>query len=316
MNRIPSFVFRKMAMDAIKPAISVLIIAALLVTLPGLISLTVTELTGATPDNYLLSPLKRLDKFIAEADPDMPQEEFSAQQAALRDNILAAAKTFWQEKGAIYAVTLLAEMILTPALGIVLTWALLMTVRKKVLTVPDLLKPLRWSPKSLLMSLWLALRVTAWMLPGTAVMLIGILIPGGFGGALISAGSIFMVVLTIRALMHYCLAPIALADDPSRSLNACIRISHSILRNRKMEFFLLELSFIGWAFLLSLVTGMFATLGALGTALGMMVSLLLNIYIGAAEVCFYEVYTTLPNASAPQSAPAQEDEPVWKDSEL
>lgn len=315
MNRIPSFVFRKMAMDAIKPVISVLIIAALLATLPGLISLTVTELTGATPNTYLESPVKRIDKFLAEADPEMPEADYVAQLETLQDGLLDALETFWQEKGVIYAVASLMQMILAPALGIVLTYALLMAVRKKTLTIPGMLQALRWSPKALLLTLWMALRITAWMLPGMIVMTVGLLIGSSIGAFLSSIGSIAAAVLTIRAALHYALAPIALADDSTRSLNACIRASHTVMCNRKMEYFLLQLSFIGWVLLLELIAGMFSGLGALGTALGMLVSLLLNIYRGAAEVCFYEVHTTLQHAAPPQSPQTSEEDAVWKDSE-
>lgn len=320
MNRIPSFVFRHMAMKAIKPVMSVLIIAALLVTLPGLINLTVTTLTGATLDAYLEDPLKAFDKFTADIAPGLPEEELSAQTDTLLDGVLDALKTFWHEKGAIFAAMNALELLLSPALGIVLTWTLLMAVRKKELTMSSLLTPLRWCPKSLVVQIWMVLRVCAWMLPGMAVMVIGIFIPSGFGAFLSSVGSIAAVVLTIRAVLHYCLAPIALAADPTRSPNACIRASWEVMRNRKMELFMLELSFWGWMLLLSLVSTMLGSFGVLGTALTMVVSLALSIYMQGAQVCFYEVHTSVQAHAADfQDGTAykdSEEEDTWESREL
>lgn len=320
MNRIPSFVFRSMAMKAIKPVMSVLIIAALLVTLPGLINLTVTTLTGATPDAYLADPLKAIDKFIADADPNLSEEDRKAQEDALLDRFLSALKAFWNEKGIIVLAMTALELLLSPALSIVLTWSLLMAVRKKELTMASLLTPLRWCPKSLLVQIWMVLRICAWMLPGMAVMVIGIFIPSGFGAFLSSVGSIAAVVLTIRAALHYALAPIALAADPTRSPNACIRASWEVMRNRKMELFMLELSFWGWMLLLSLVSTMLGSFGALGTALTMVVSLALSIYMQGAQVCFYEVHTSVQAHAADfqDGSPRKdsEEEDTWESREL
>lgn len=312
MNRIPSYVFRSMAMKAIKPAISVLIIAALLVTLPGLINLTVTTLTGATPDAYLADPLKAIDKFTADIAPTLSTEELDAQRDLLFDGVLEALKTFWAEKGAIFASMTAMELLLGSALGIVLTWTLLMAVRKKELTMSSLLTPLRWCPKSLVVQLWMALRICAWMLPGMAVMIIGVFIPSGFGAFLSSAGSIAAIVLSIRAMLHYSLAPIALAADPTRSPNACIRASWEVMRNHKMDLFMLEFSFIGWELLLSIAGSMLGILGTLGTALTMVLSLALSVYRTGAQVCFYELHTTALEAAqryAARQNAAQDAEP-------
>lgn len=327
MNHIPSYVFRRMAMNAIKPAMSVLIIAALLVSLPGLISLTVSTLTGALPDIYLESPIKRIDKFIEEADPELPEEELTAQAESLLDAVYEALKTFWHEKGVIFAGMTALELLLTPALGIVLTWSLLMAARKKELTMASLLTPLRWCPKALVVELWMFLRILVWMLPGMAVMVVGARISGRFGAILTSAGSITATVLSIRALLHYSLATVALAADPARSPNACIRASWEVMRNHKMDLFMLELSFIGWELLLSIFGSMLGILGTLGTALTMVLSLALSVYRMGAQVCFYELHTTALEAAqryaakqnaAQDDAPQQDaaDDPSWDSREL
>jgi uncharacterized membrane protein len=166
----------------------------------------------------------------------------------------------------------------------------------------------------------MALRVCAWMLPGMAAMTIGVFISGSIGSLMISAGSIAALVLTIRALLHYCLAPVALAADPSRSPNACIRASWEVMRSRKMELFMLELSFCGWMLLLSLVSTMLGSFGALGTTLTMVVSLALSIYMQGAQVCFYEVHTSVQAHAADfqdgTTRKDSEEDDVWESREL
>ena len=45
---------------------------------------------------------------------------------------------------------------------------------------------------------------------------------------------IAMMVLGIRAALHYSMATFAMAEEPSRGINQCIRLSVSIMRRRKL----------------------------------------------------------------------------------
>lgn len=192
------------------------------------------------------------------------------------------------------------ELVLTPVLMGVMYGALLDAYRKKQLTLPGALSYLRYGPKLLLLSIWQLLRMYVWMLPGMAVMIAGTFVAVFFGGfvamlgeVLILSGFGFSMVLGVRAALHYILAPIALMDDPTRSVNGCIRASWSVMRNRKGEYFVLMMSFFGWRMLVMLI-GQFA-IGTLMTIISltasMVASLVLNLYINGTLVAFWDAYT-------------------------
>ena len=117
----------------------------------------------------------------------------------------------------------------------------------------------------------------------------------GFGmlADVIGAAFLFlMMILGFRAMFHYWLASIALADEPQRSPNECIRVSYRAMRRRKLELFMLEFSFLGWMLLIALLSGFVAGLfgAVIGSTFEMLGSLLLTIYLQAALVCFYDAY--------------------------
>lgn len=342
MKQIPSFEFRRWALAVIKPVMSVLVVVALITVLPELISTTVIRVTEADPNNYTQPVLDKMTEYIAGVDPalltgeslvtdpeaEIPAEDLqawlaeldavAAESEALMNELDTAVKTFFAEKGAIYIGMNAMYLLLSPVLAITLTHALLNAVRKREVTLADSMAMLRYTPKALLVELWVFLRMYAWMLPGMAVMLLGLLLSYLLPQLvmvsllLLFAGLIVSLVLGIRAGLHYALAPIALADDPSLSPNACVRISWQIMRRRKMEFFMLQLSFIGWELLIALVALMIASMFGfvIGDTLSMMGSLLLSVYISAAQVCFFLAYSGKLNVQVQPDGPsdgAQDD---------
>lgn len=317
-GQIPGFVFRRWAMTVIKPIMSVLLVLALIAALPGLIGNTVTQVTGASPNAYVEPVLEDMQKFLTEVDFTYlstianPAAEDSGDTGALQSGIAYAARIsaqsddltqrmyaaigqFLQEKGAILFGMLALELLLAPMLQVALNHALLLAVRKREVTLGGGLSALRHAPKALLVYLWMLVRVYAWMLPGMALMLLATFVPGMISVCmfLMLAGMVVSMVLGVRAMLHYAFASVAFVDDPTRSPNACIRISWQLMRHRKLELFSLELSFIGWALLVSAVMGLGTMLfgGVIGYTLYMMANLLLTVYVSAAETCFYVAYT-------------------------
>lgn len=229
--------------------------------------------------------------------------EQKAEELAQQDPSQKLLDAYWgfltgEGKGILIMAAL--ELVLTPVLMGVMYGALLDAYRKKQLTLPGALGYLRYGPKLLLLSIWQLLRMYVWMLPGMAVMFAGtfvMLFFGGFvsmlGEVLLFSGFAFSMVLGVRAGLHYILAPIALMDDPTRSVNGCIRASWSVMRNRKGEYFVLMLSFFGWRMLVMLI-GQFA-IGTLMTIVAltasMVASLVLNLYINGTLVAFWDAYT-------------------------
>ena len=65
--------------------------------------------------------------------------------------------------------------------------------------------------------------------------------------------SLLLIVPGVIMAIAYSMTPYILVDEPQLSVMDALRKSEQMMRGRKMEFFLLELSFIGW-FLLSCIT--------------------------------------------------------------
>ena len=159
--------------------------------------------------------------------------------------------------------------------------------------------------RALGLSLMVSLRTALWMLPGLGLMLLGAVVLG-LGGAdlawlfylLCYSGMMAMLVLGIRAALHYSMATFAMAEEPSRGIGQSIRLSVGIMRRRKLLLFSLELSFIGYFLVLALVNGLLSALlgKVLGSTIYMALSLALNVYIMVAECAFYQAYRDQPLA--------------------
>ena len=85
--------------------------------------------------------------------------------------------------------------------------------------------------------------------------------------------SMLLVIPGIIAAYRYKMALYILIDHPEMSVMDCLRESKRMMKGRKMDFFLLELSFIGWIFL---------SIFTLGIG-----NVFLTPYITAARAAFY-----------------------------
>ncbi len=309
MNRIESYEFRARAMAMIKPVMQVLIVAALLAALPELITSVVTLRTGADPANYLQPVLDKISAFQRGLTAEVADSAVLREYLSLMEELTTAYDTFLQEKGAIFFGMLAFQTLLTPAMIVTLHGGLLDAAYKREVTMSGVMSRLRLSLKALLLFLWMMIRAYVWMLPGLALMIAALFVPVGMMMPLLIVGTVASVVLGVRAMLHYMLAPIALVDEPALSLNGCIAASFRVMRRRKLELFFLEVSFVGWMLLVSMVSLMcLAMFGSvLGMALGMMAKLLLNVYMSGAQVCFYTAYSGKPRPQAnPSDAEATE----------
>lgn len=74
-------------------------------------------------------------------------------------------------------------------------------------------------------------------------------------GLFITLWSMLFVVPGIVAAYRYRQTYYIMLDDPSKSALQCIRESKEMMRGHKWELFVLDLSFIGWMFLIALSAG-------------------------------------------------------------
>lgn len=114
------------------------------------------------------------------------------------------------------------------------------------------------------------------------------------------------IVPGIMAAFRYALAPYYLASDPSLSAMEAIEKSKQTMENRKMSLFMLDLSFIGWSLLNSLLSLLLFDLSAvLSTVVSLMLSTFIAAYSNASIAAFFKTVsnpdTAMKEAFQPDS---------------
>ena len=153
--------------------------------------------------------------------------------------------------------------------------------------------------KAVGLNLMVFLRTFLWMLPGLVLEVLAVVAVTALSESLsmlaillMYAGPVTMLVLGIRAALHYAMADRVMAETPSKSINQCIRESVAIMSQRKLLLFSLEISFFLWQIGLTLLESLL--LGMVGNVLASTVSMALNfalnIYIQMAISAFYLYY--------------------------
>lgn len=295
-HMIPAFEFRRRAREAMKPVMSVLIMVMLVAMLPSLIGNTVTMITGSDP-SQALADLYTEERVTAMLDPDL-----AVSQAAMEE-FLGGIKAFFLEKWPFIALTTAITLIFSPVLNLGQNHTLLKALRKEEISAGTVLARLPLFFRAIGLRLMTALRIFLWMLPGWAVSMVGavalVFVPS-VGILLVFAATILMLVLMLRAMYSYRLAPYVMADAPDTGVGAAIRRSVQVMNGRRMELFSLEFSFFGWRLLLQMGQMMLLSMfgSVIGMTLGMFVSFFLQMYINMSEAAFYQEYAVGPVQAA------------------
>ena len=304
LHMIPAYEFRRRAREAMKPVMPILLIVALIAAMPSLIQNAVTLIADADPNSLLSLFSNRLMQIME--NPSLSEEQIASAVYAAQDEYLQAMNTFLQEKGLLIALLSAMVVIVSPVLTLGLINALLHALRKEDFTAAIALSRVKYLLKVIGLELLFALKVFLWMLPGVALMVASFFLPEGLMVTARIAGFIAAVVMGAVASYRYAMAIYVMADEPHTSIRACIRRSKEIMQRRKMELFSLEISFIGWRLLLSLVQTTLMGFGAvIGLTLGMFASLFLTVYTNCAQAAFYQEYGVGPVAA--QEAPEAEE---------
>ena len=111
--------------------------------------------------------------------------------------------------------------------------------------------------------------------------------------------SLLLVIPGIIAAIRYSQAFYILADHPEYSVTQCINESKARMRGNCGTYFILMLSFIGWAIVASIASGLitrpFLFAGSIGGLLGELIGLIpfifLGVYVNTAKTVFYELLT-------------------------
>lgn len=72
---------------------------------------------------------------------------------------------------------------------------------------------------------------------------------------IIAVGLFFLIVPGIYFTCRYAMVPFIMKDNPELSLTETLKLSAEMMEGKKMQYFLLQLSFIGWLFLALLTFG-------------------------------------------------------------
>lgn len=312
---IPSFEFRRRARLAMKPVMPLLLIVALIAALPSLINDAVVLIADADPNQLMNDFSNRLMQVVENAgltqnavvgEVVIDEAQLARDILSVQDSYFANLRTFIQEKGLLIAGLSLMVMVLGPVLNLGMINAMLHALRKKEFTAAIALSRIKYILKAVALMLLVALRIFLWMLPGMALMIVALFLPQKLVTLAVVVGFAAAMVMGIMAGYRYALAVYVLADEPTTRLRDCIRRSCEVMKHRKMELFSLEISFIGWHLLLSLVQSMLMSFGAvIGLTLGMFASLFLTVYTNCAQAAFYQEY-----AVGPVELPPQEEAPL------
>lgn len=297
---IPAFEFRRRARQAMKPVMPILLIVAMLAALPSLINDAVMLVADADPNQLLTTFSNRLTQVLEGAGLTQPEVlgEVAVDEVQLAKDILAVqesyltdVQTFLKEKGLLIGLLTLMVTLLGPVLNLGLINANLHALRKKEFTAAIALSRMKYILKAVGLMLLVAVRVFLWMLPGMALTLAALFVDLNLATLLMIAGMITMIVMGIMASYRYALAVYVLADEPSTKLRQCVRRSCEVMHKRKFELFSLEISFIGWSLLLTLVQSMLDSFGpVISMTLSMFASLFLTVYTSCAQAAFYQEY--------------------------
>ena len=111
--------------------------------------------------------------------------------------------------------------------------------------------------------------------------------------------SLLFLIPGIIATFRYSQAFFILADDPSKGVRQCINESKEMMKGNKFKYFLLNLSFIGWAFLCAVPQSLIQSMGpvisnndfiiAVFNVIGSFCMVPVTVYVYSTIAGFYEI---------------------------
>lgn len=304
----PNAVFRYRARTALKNNWPIALLVVFIASLPSILTQVAGVLTGGDVTTRLMT--------LAE-DPAF----LSADAESMIAQLTAA---FSEESVLSYGLFSVIAWLVAPTLTIGMHHYMMNLLRGQAGGVSAVFSRLRWFVKAICLTVLVALKTFLWSVPGMAVAIGGTTAVLSIARTAESAVNMMMVVmpagyvlmfgLMIAAMLRYAMAVYVLADKPETGLLACIRESKAIMKQRKMQLFALELSFIIWNLLVmavySVVVSMF------GAVIGLTVQMFLNLFVAAYQNCaiaaFYLQYVAGGDPQPVEEQPPQlTDDDPW-----
>ncbi|MDD3214684.1 MAG: DUF975 family protein [Eubacteriales bacterium] len=182
---------------------------------------------------------------------------FSTREAIL-EAVLAVPSQTWFWMGMVSGLAL----VVTPVLAVGSNYYFICRLRKQELGFSGVFSRMKVFLKAFFLYLLIVVKVFLW--------------------------SLLLVVPGIVAMLNYSMAPYYLAEHPESSVWEALNFSKQAMKNQKMNYLLLYLSFIGWL-LMAMISEML--LGGISVILALVVSqfiqLYMTTYLNAATASFY-----------------------------
>ena len=252
-----SYDFREKARKVLKPNLSTALMLAFLASLPGLLSSAVRTMYISPALSELYSLVMSIYSGETAHLDTFEKDCLSILQQALALNTVRFA-----------CILSVVVWLVTPFLNLGMQHGLLKLVRGEPVSTGDVFSRGRYFFKAIGLQMWIAVKEFLWMVPGIAVCMAGI--PAALWlnslsayAALYFAGLALILVLGLRAALHYSQADLVMADDPTVKIGASVKESIRIMRRRKKYYIGLYVSFIGWILLSNIAVELFSGVSSL-----------------------------------------------------
>lgn len=266
----PSKTYRDRAWQALKPVLPIMLLILLVASLPGFLWTFLQNTLGLTPP---------LDETVY-SDPE---------------RFMAAFRTFAADHGVVYCLLSLLFSLLPIPLTLGAIGAAQRTLRGEDVLVRHSLAYLPYT----LRAIWLQICVYFYAYgPMLLTCIVGTLLLGFMQSTsalsvLLIVFSIVIVATTVLGVMRafsMAAAEFLMAKDPETRVSALMEKSRTIMQGKRMNCFLLELSFIGWALLIAIISTIIGTLAGtfVYSICYMLLSLFLNAYLITAKAAFMD----------------------------
>lgn len=262
--------YRQTAWSAIKPVLPIMLLIFLVASLPQFIFMFIQPAFGLTPP---------MDTDLLLSDPDAFVAAYSAFMSS--------------SKGITYSLlnTLFTLMTIPLTLGTI-------GAAQRILRGEDVLvrHSLAYIPYTF-RAIWLQICTTFyafWPMLLAYVAAIPVLLTVSSPDIMLLTAILFFIaviatlVFAIMRLYLMAASDYLLARNPNTSVPEIMRTSRTIMKGNRMNFFLLELSFIGWNLLIAVLDSVVLSMAGytLANVCSMLLSLFLGVYMTTAKVAF------------------------------
>ena len=262
--------YRQTAWAAIKPVLPIMLLIALVASLPQLVFLFIQASCGLTPPMDLELLINDSDAFIA----------------AYRDFMTSSA-------GKMYSLLNTLFSLISIPLSLGSFGAAQRILRGEDVLVRHSLAYIPYTFRAIWLQICTAFYAFWPMLLAYVVAIPVLLTVPSPDIVLLTAILFFIAVIAtlVLAIMRTYLmvaSDYLLARNPNTSVSEIMRTSRTIMKGNRMNFFLLELSFIGWNLLIAVLDSAVLTMAGytLANVCSMLLSLFLGVYMTTAEAAF------------------------------